>query len=554
MKREPYNKIKEEPEDNLRLESEDDKAVLVKKNRNQLLKEILPKYSALILVNSITTSSDFTKIYLLAQFGVRVSSLSATSLTTTITNLTINTAAALTDQSVVLIAEEYGIIRKINQNINQENSQQSLHIAYRNIGGIIRQSWGIGIVASIPIIIILFSIKPILKTFGQSEEVSTLAQSYFFPVAFAVPLKILLTLHERILPAVNKEKWLIPFRILMVFVGTGLSVVFIPKYGMAGLGYAYSIQSLIEFLTTVSFMVCDKDLRAYEVCNFSLRSSTPYFGYKIIKQGFPLVAQQFIMTGSGFVVSLFLGIIGDTRQAIELVVNQYVTMVTAATKGICEGSNRLIAQAMGKRDYKNMRLHGNIALASSISLYCTTGLIYNLFPFSMASAFLDDDIVNQSEDVIRYTFILVTVGRLFDVIQEVSSSNLAGMQDTLLASLSLLVTALAMVLPLSAISLYLTDFNIYGINVSIMIGFSTAAAVALRHWWKLSNKAVEQNDFDPAKETSNVRCLVGRSNFFRPAIKLSEIDDNDDKLNSSLIVSDEDISNKDVSYNGKIVL
>lgn len=496
--------------------------------KKQAFKQLIKKSGSLILANGIIVSSEFIKSYLLVRYGVGMNSLGASNITSTVLNLTVNTVAVLTNQSAVLIAENYGTIKKLLTDGKEIETKLQVNNLSSNIGSIIRQSWCINIISSVPTMIILFSINPLLQFLGQSEEISNLAAAYLYPVSFSVPFKVMLSTNERIFPGVDKEKWLILFKIGVSILSTALSIVFISKWGMQGAGLVLGLQNLIEFIGTTFFITLHNDLRSFQIWNFFGSLPKASYGRKIIMQGLPLVAQQFLMSGSGFAVSLFIGRMGTVRQAIEQIINQYMSMITTVTKGINEASNRLVAQAIGKQEYKMMRLHGNLGIYIPIGVFIGIAFFYNIFPFKLASAFLDEEEITKSGKLIHYSFLLVSAGRLFDVIQEASSASLAGMQDTLYSSLTLLATALGIVLPLSLISVYLTDFDLYGINVAILIGFASAAGCSLRYWSKLSNKIVTQGNFNPVEETSNNCCLP----FNRPYIDMCLYEH--DRSNSSI--------------------
>lgn len=469
--------------------------------KKKAVKDLAKKSSFLIGVNTISISASFLETYLFSRLGI--DKLAASVYINASTKFFFDPFLTITDQNAVFISKEYGKTKKSLESIDSSDIELSTSDIDKNIGNIIRQGWYLALLSSIPSCLILFNIKRILVGLSVSEQLANIVEEYFIPFTFAVPLSMFGQINTRLLASVDQEKWLLPYRIIMTALKIGLDIFLISKYGPTGAGLSVLLQAAVSTLGTTLFIIFKKDFKKYQVFNFTF-CQKPYI-LKMLKQGGPMLIAMAAITGANFAISLFVGKLGDIRLAIEQVVIQFCGLGTTIAHGINEASNRLVGQALGIRDFNLMRLYGNFGTLGSALLFSTFGLVYNIIPFKFASLFMDQSIINNAESLIRYNFIILVLGNLFKIIQDSAALNLAGMQDTLWASVISFVTTLAVILPLSAISLFLTNLDVYGISGSITIGLTVSAGVTGYQWLKQSNKAVKENSYKPSIDSSNVR-------------------------------------------------
>lgn len=459
------------------------------------LRNIAKKSLPLMAINTISILGEFINTYLLSNKSQNT--LGASMLVMAINNFVSDSITMLPNQNAALIAEHFGELQELKKT-------SAITAEPEKIGFIFRQGGLIGLVASIPGMIVLFPIAPILKSLGQSADTSELVGQYFLPAAFALPLQTLLNNNERLLPSVNLERWLIPYKIVLTGLEIGLNVLLIPRYGMYGAGLALLGKNIIGLTLTTLFMLMKKDLKAFNIFSRALKlKEYPYYK-KILLQGLPITLAQFGITGAGFGVSLAIGHLGNLRLQIEKVTQQYFGILTTITHGINDAAYRLVGQAAGAKNYPLMRNYGNLGLLSSSAFFSVGALAVNFAAFPLAAVFMGQN-AYKNESLIRYTFILATLAKLCSVILESGTLNLAALQDTLLPSLVSLLTTVAMILPASLMLSYLSNLDIYGITATIAGGLLLAGSANALYWLKQSRTAVTQNSFDMEKDTSNVK-------------------------------------------------
>jgi multidrug resistance protein, MATE family len=484
--------------------------------KDMIKDESIRKPATLMLLKGITVGGNFLKIYLLSKLGVKT--LGATTLIGTLGTFLIDPFTTITGQNVIYLSEEYGKIKRLKEN-EQVNDADSLlpneEELNRNIGIILRQGWVLASVASIPSILILTNIKNILVSLGQDPDVSNIVGAYYLPAAFAIPVEMYLTINENLFSAVDKQAWLIPYKFGVIIIGIALNASLIPSSGITGAGIALFLQNFLAFIYINLFMLFKKDFKPFEIFSFSRESQNTIYLIKMIKQGWPLFLSRATLNGANFVIVGFMGKLGDIRLAVEQLALQYQGISVTITTGIADATNRLVAQKFGAKQYDVMRSYGMKGLVASGGLYLIISLPFNFLSLQLASAFLDNTEIEKYTNLIRYTFVLTTVNQFLSLLQDICSSNLAAMEDTFFSFASMLATTLAITLPLSTISLYLTNFDLYGISSALIVGLSVASAANFTYWRRQANYAVTTNSFDVNTDTSNAKVSTMLTNSIR---------------------------------------
>lgn len=515
-------------------------------SKSQHIKAILKKSVPLILMQGTDITSNFIRTYLIAQ-TIKDGGLTASTIIYSITTFLLYPIPLLTAQDAVFIGEKFGKAKLLlaGQSLNRVSDiedkslitifppeSENIDIIYAQIGSFVRQGWLLAFCAGVPSTIILMSLnKQLIEFFGQPQEIADLAQSYILPFALSVPMQLMLKNSERFMSAVDQEKWIIPYRLIVLGLETALNFLLIPIYSFKGAAYVQIIKSAFALTGLSIFFGCKTEFVKFKI--FSRGLGDLNYIKKILSQGWPMMITQFLIVGNSFVVSTFVGKYGPSRLAVEQVMVQYFGLLTIINSGISESANRIVAQYFGAEKYNETRHAGNLSLVTNVSIYLGIATIYNLFSIPLSSLFInnDEDLKNMVE-LIRYNFIIMTIANLMNVIHDNCRANLTGVSDTLLVSIIPLVVGIALVLPLSALSTYAFNLDLYGITTSIAIGSLIGTTVVCKYWLNHSQKIIDANNHEVS--TSN-DCLT---NFFCNRTKRnSNVNDNNITEDQSLRAS-----------------
>ncbi len=472
---------------------------------------ILVKATPLIFLFGSDFISKFTRTYLLSK--ISFNALEAITIADNITSVILYSIPELMSQDAVFISEIYGK-NKSETGTNQPIIPE-IHDPDRKsedeIGKLVRQGWLLSSLVSVPAISILLICKPYLvDIFNSPAETSNLANDYILIFAMSIPLEFINRINERSLSAVDQEQWLFPYRILAMSVEIGLNFLLIPKYSASGAAYASLGKSVISLCFLSLLFALHPGFQRFEIFKGDMGKLSSI--KKILSQGWPVLVAQLAMTSSAYVVTNWIGRLGPGRLAVEQVVGQYSGFMLSINFAINESTNRITAQFYGAKNYNETRRAGNISYVVNGIVLAIGIAIINIIPLQFSSLFLDKEKLQEYATMLKYMFIIISLYNVVNVHMENSKKILSGSQDTFAGSMLSLLATVGIILPLSAISAYGTDFDIYGIAGSMVIGKLIGASLTFAYWQHHSNNFIESNNQTRTSNSTGV--LTGSRHIF----------------------------------------
>ena len=481
--------------------------VSIKKHLQALVCKAIP----LSFLFGADIGTSFIKTYLMANVGR--DELEALIIATNISYLVIYTLPEFVGQDIVFISECFGKTRHVtSQHQDKVADDGSIDTNNNMIGALLRQGWILSAIVSIPASAILIS-SPylLLQLFNQSSRVNQLAMEFNYPVAFSLSAEFINKISEGFLSAVDKEKWILPYRASSMVVEIGLCFLLIPRYAVAGAGYASLGKSLFGLAYLMCFFRMHSDFnQKFNIFHNDLTDVT--YLSKIFNQSWPRFVTKMAGSFSTVGVTMFIGHLPPGRIILDGVVGNYYGLLFALSFGISEAANRIVAQYFGAKDYRDMRRAGNISLILNACIWGLSTILYNSIPLVLASKFLDKEEVHEFSDLLRWYFFLIGLANCLSVLTDNSSRILAAVQDTFLASVGSLLSTVAVTLPLTAIAVYKTNFDLYGVGGANALGSAAAALLTLGYWSTHSNAiAVSNNE---RISSSNTKAELKFQSFF----------------------------------------
>lgn len=453
-----------------------------------LIKKAIP----LSFLFSADIGTNFIKSYLIAQAGT--DELAALIIAHNIGYFVIYPFPELVGQNVVFISEYFG---KANINLHHQQrleENESVEDANHQIGLLVRQGWFLSAMVSIPASVILV-VSPyfLLSLFNQTDKVNHLVLEYNYPVAISLSAEFINRISEGFMSAVDQERWLFPYRAASMSVEVGLSLVLIPRYSVAGAGYASLGKSLFGLGYLMIFFSRHPAFQQRFNIFCSHLGDTNNFK-KTLSQSWPRFVTKMAITCSTVGVTIFMGHLPRGRIVVDGTVGLFYGLLFGLNFGVSEAANRIVAQFYGAHSYREMRRVGNLSLALNAGVFSAGAIAYNSMPLVLASLFLNDEEVQEFAYLLRWHFFLLGVSNFLNVLMDNSGKNLAAVQDTFLASASSLFVTTILILPLSAVVVYLTNFDLYGIDGAIILGTLPGALLTLGYWSKHSQVIGDANN------------------------------------------------------------
>ncbi|MEZ8990470.1 MATE family efflux transporter [Vibrio breoganii] len=342
----------------------------------------------------------------------------------------------------------------------------------------------LALIASLLLILYLFSAKPILDWIGVAAEIIPIASDYAFALAFGVPGIALFYTLNGFCEGMNNTKVPMIVSVIGLLVNIPVNYILIygkfgfPELGAVGCGWATSI---VYWLMSVSLYCYIKRHQHYKNI-FCFTDITPRLKemLHLLKLGLP-IGMNIAVCGSIFaVIALLIGRIGAENVAAAQIALNISSMTYVIPMSISFGITIRVGHALGERDESNaiQRSSIGIVVAGLVSLLSVTTLL--LFPESIIRLYTSDPVISATAATL---LTLTAMYQFSDALQTSANGALRGYKDTKVPMFLAIASYWGLALPLGVI-LGLTDHIVpamgeTGFWFGIVTGLTVAAGLML---------------------------------------------------------------------------
>lgn len=445
-------------------------------NKNASLWEISKRICSLALPMAgsqfMNVASGFLCMAMLAQLGHEVLAASALIFSTQL-SIMVSGMSVLFSLSV-LVGHAYGAKD------------------YPTIGNYVQQGWTLGLLISIPIMILFWHIDSILIFFGQTKEIADIVHSYFHAFVWAVIPGFLSTCNMQFGYGIHKKMLIVStsFMSVMVLLITAYVLIFgkwgMPKLGVAGLGFATALQYSFFFIFTTLFFYYEKSFKAFELFKYRVHQHWEHF-IQMFRIGWPICVQMGGEMLSFFVSGIMIGWIGITALAAFQIVNQYYFLIVIPIFSLSQASGILVGHARGAKQFHEIKKlsYASIAIVLVASLF--VAFVFLLFPKNLASFYMD---VNNPTNAATLhltilIFMIIAFSQVLDGLRNILIGILRGLFDTRFPMYMSLITIWLVGMPLSYILAFPLHLGAVGFVIGGMLGMFGGATVMIYRWYVL---------------------------------------------------------------------
>jgi len=358
---------------------------------------------------------------------------------------------------------------------------------YSTIGCLLRQSWILGLLLSVPIIIIFWNIDRILLMLGQHPELCKILKDYFHIYVWAVVPILLAVCNQQLCYGTHNQKIVIISAILevLLLLIIAYALVFgkfgLLKLGVIGLAYAIVAQGWFYWLFTTGYFYFSARFEQYAIFN----SKFNYDGEiirKLTSVGWPMSAQISGEMLSMFVGAAMVGWLGLQALAAYQVVIQYLFLIIVPIFALSQASSILIGQAYGAKQFSDIRQIGTTGLNIGIIISLIAGLVFCYWPSLLAAAYIDVPANKALMQLIGALFMIMAVSQFFDSIRNVIAGALRGLLDTKFPMYISLGSIWLIGLPMSYLLGIVFQYGVIGIAIGTVIGMLVGAICLFYRW------------------------------------------------------------------------
>lgn len=343
-----------------------------------------------------------------------------------------------------------------------------------------------------PVMLLLWTLGPLLVHLGQDPVTVELATGYLRAVTWAVPGFMLFVALRAFLEGQGHTRPIM----LISFAGIGANVLAnnalmfgrwgFPALGLTGTGYAtslvYGLMALLLALYVWRYAARHPVLRWAAVDWNRVR--------EIGRLGWPIALTVGFETGLFAVTALLMGLVGQTALAGHQIALQTVSFTFMIPLGLGVATTARVGHAVGRGDAAGVRGAGVVGMGLSLVVMCGTAALYWLAPELVVALFIDLADARNAE-VVAFATTFLRIGALFqlvDGLQVAAIGALRGLKDTRVPMLITLVSYWFVGLGSGSVLAFGLRLEGPGLWYGLVAGLAVAALWLTRRFATLSRR------------------------------------------------------------------
>jgi MATE family multidrug resistance protein len=339
---------------------------------------------------------------------------------------------------------------------------------------------------SIPGMLLVWNMAPILLFFGQNQVTIHIAEHYLHALTWAVLPDFWAVVLLQFVIGLGKTRLALLFNAVKVPVTLIVSYLFmfgkfnLPKLGIAGLGWGITSGMWFASLLLLSYTLVNKQLRHYLLMRST--ATRHYFG-EILRTGLPIAGMFCIEIGFFTVSALIMGRISSLVLAANQIVTQFTGFFTVVIS-FCysQAVGIRIGHSLGEKDLTNGKTIAKAGILVALSLMLIVALCYWIIPERLIA--IDLDPRNASNRIIidyAVQFMLVAgFVQLFEAARLVLFGALRGLGETHYSMMTSLIIFWLIAFPLGYFLTFVVKLGGVGMWLGMAVGTFVGAILLAR--------------------------------------------------------------------------
>ena len=306
-----------------------------------------------------------------------------------------------------------------------------------SIGNTVQQGLWLGVILTVPLVILLWNIAPIWRLLQQDEATVVLGEQYLRAVLWGfLPFLWFIALRSFV-EAVSRP-WPITF---IVFIGVGLNILAnsalmygkwgFPELGLVGCGWATTIVFWFIFLVLAAYVALQPRFR-----EFALVSRFRWPDTGLLRElwwlGLPIGVSYGIEVALFAGTAFLVGTLGPTPLAAHQVAIQCASVTFMVPMGIGIATSVRVGHAVGRGDADAAAWAGRLGMVLSALFMLCAATVFWIMPRSIVGLYLDlGDVANAETAAVAVSLLgIAAVFQFFDGVQVSAAGALRGLKDT----------------------------------------------------------------------------------------------------------------------------
>ncbi len=375
------------------------------------------------------------------------------------------------------------------------HARGSGHVA--RISPTFRAGTVLALFASVPVMVVLAFLEPILLAVGEPAQLAHDVGRYELILLLGAPASLLLATQRNYLAAINHPHVVMAVTVAALllngFLNYGLlhGAWGLPDMGYLGSATASAIALWIMAAATALVIQGWPALRSHlfgGAIDWVLVRELFHMGWPIAGT---VAVELLLFAASG----LMMGILGNAALAAHQVAISIASTTFMVPMAISQAVNVRVGFHLGAREPASARRAGLVAFMLGIGFMLMAAAAFLIFPRALALLFNLDPAVPADAEVITLVVSLLAVGaafQVFDGAQVIAAGALRGYKDTRLPMILAAFSYWGVGFPVAWILGFVLDAGPAGVWWGLAIGLMAATVLLGARFWRLSHD-VERN-------------------------------------------------------------
>lgn len=374
----------------------------------------------------------------------------------------------------------FGLLNSVSVLVSHQYGAKNIH----SISEIMGQSFLLGIIISLLIILLLCSMPLFLHLTTQPPAVVKLAIQYMHALLWTIPGLITMIIYEQFLAGINRAKLVLQISLLVVPIEIPLIYFLIfgklglPACGVAGIGYGFAVTYTSTAIMLTIYLLKSEIYQKFKL--FSAINKIDLVWLKeLIRIGLPMGLMHVIEVGAFTVMTFWIAQFGTTLLAAHQIVMQYLGFVITLAFAMSQAVTVRVGYEVGRKDLSGIRYAVYIGVFLNLICISFIALLFNLVPEFFLSLDINTDSVKNASLVRDASSLLAICGILliFDNFRIIGFGALRGLKDTKFPMYVSLIAFGLIGLSLGFLFGFIFDLKGEGIWWGMVFGIATGAAI-----------------------------------------------------------------------------
>ncbi len=382
-----------------------------------------------------------------------------------------------------------GILLAINPIVAQFYGAQELE----KIGISVRQGLWLSLIIALPAILIVRNLRFVMEMMDYSQEVIPVTLGYLEAISWAFPAIFAYLILRFFNDGISRSKPHLFFSLLAIPLNIAGNYIFmyghwgVPAMGAVGCGWATAIVWWAMLVGMLIFMLMNKDYQTFSIFNQFGLPKWLYFK-EILRIGVPNGVSLGMEISMFAVVSLLIGSLSVAAVAAHQVAINFASLTFTIPLGISIATTSRVGFAVGRKDWQEARLAGNVGIGLSVLVMSVTAWVMFLFPENIVQIYTDE--IKVTEIAVQLIMI-AAIFQISDGVQVSSAGALRGLKDTQIPMFVNIAAYWGVGISLGYFLGMVQNFGANGLWIGMIAGLTVAAVSHTSRFYFLIRKKIK---------------------------------------------------------------